>query len=52
MAVLVAMNSVWPSGADCITAAAAIAPSAPVRFSTTKGWPIDSESACDSTRAT
>ena len=50
--VLVAMKSVWPSGGDCMTADAAIAPSAPVRFSTTTGWPSDWPSSCASVRDT
>jgi hypothetical protein len=33
------ITRVWPSGADFATASAPMLPPAPVRFSTTTGWP-------------
>src|SRR3712207_2104014 len=44
--------SVWPSAAACATCAAPIAPPAPARFSTTKGWPVRACSRSASGRAT
>jgi hypothetical protein len=35
------ITSVWPSGSALATASMPIMPPAPVRFSTTQGWPSD-----------
>ena len=43
--------SVWPSGAACAVAWAAIMPLAPVRFSTTTGWPSAARSGSARKRA-
>ena len=49
---LVARRSVYPSGAARAVCSAAIAPSAPGRFSTTIGWPSAVPSGCATMRAT
>src|SRR5690606_34604994 len=43
---------VWPSGSAFLTASAAMAPFAPVRFSTTNGWPSFSVNCAATIRAT
>src|SRR5262245_45800715 len=45
------MRSVMPSGSDFATASAPILPPAPMRFSTTTGWPIRSDRCCPTRRA-
>src|SRR5262245_1700818 len=45
------MSSVMPSGSDFATASAPILPPAPMRFSTTTGWPIRSDRCCPTRRA-
>ena len=44
--------SVWPSAGACATCAAPMAPPAPGRFSTTKGWPVRACNRSASGRAT
>ena len=46
-----ATTSVWPSGALRATCSVATLPAAPVRFSTTTGWPSPAVMPCATTRA-
>src|SRR5829696_3940729 len=45
-----ATTRVWPSGALRATCSVATLPAAPVRFSTTTGWPSPAVMPCASTR--